>query len=250
MINFSNLIVYRANFINNILSSISWGSLIFIQMLLLTSRMQSGFGWSKDEILLFTGIFSVLISVFHMFITPNFEMLARNINLGKFDHILLKPLDSQFVVSLWLVNYATFIRFIISLIFTGYFLSKNGIALNFRHLIFLTVLLLLGFIILYSLWLFVMSLLFWFTRLTNVVELMFSITGMSRYPGEMFSSFSKLLFYAIFPLIFIVFVPTKIFLGKFQLYELLMQVGLALAMFIGSRKFWKFALKSYTSAGG
>jgi len=249
-INFSNLIVYRTNFVNNILASLSWGGLILIQMLLLTSRSNNSFGWSRDEILLFTGIFSTIISIFHMFITPNFEMLSRNINLGKLDHMLLKPLDSQFLSSVWLVNYATFIRLILSIVFTGYFLNRLSFSLTILNVGFYLILLLLGFVVLYSLWLLVISLLFWFTRLTNIVELMFSITGMSRFPGEMFSQFSRLLFFLIFPILFIVFVPTKIFLGRYQFNDLPFLIFIAIVMSYGSRKFWLFALKHYTSAGG
>lgn len=248
-INFSNLIVYRANFVNNILASVSWGGLVLIQMLLLTSRSNNSFGWSRNEILLFTGIFSTVISLFHIFITPNFELLSRNINLGKLDYLLLKPLDSQFLSSVWLVNYATLIRFILSIIFTGYFLDKLNFSLTILNLSFYLILLLLGFVVLYSLWLFVISLLFWFTRLTNIVELMFSITGMSRFPGEMFSQFSRLLFFLIFPILFIVFIPTKIFLGRYEMNDLLTLIFIAVFMFWGSRKFWQFALRHYTSAG-
>ncbi len=247
-LNWERLIVYRANFINNLVASTVWGGFIVISMLLLTSRTPSAFGWTRDEIMLLVGIFTAVMGFFHAIFGRNFEQLSRITNLGLLDSFLVKPVDSQFLVSLSIINFTSLVRVVWGGMLAAYFFSKLDIAFSWHQVIVSLLLLIFGLVLLYSLWMLVIVLTLWFTRLSNLVDLMFSITGMSRFPREMFQSSSELVFLLIAPITFIIVTPTKALLEKATYSDIYGLLFLTCFFFFLSRKFWFFALKFYTSA--
>src|SRR3972149_8688112 len=76
-LNLSSLVAYRSNFVNSVVSSTAWGVFSLVSIVLLTYRVQSVFGWTREEILLLTGVYSVVIGVFHTLFSRNFVRFSR-----------------------------------------------------------------------------------------------------------------------------------------------------------------------------
>jgi ABC-2 type transport system permease protein len=66
----------------------------------------------------------------------------------------------------------------------------------------------------------------------------------------MYKGASIFLFFALFPLTLVVVTPIKVLLQKASVNDIVWLVVCAISLFIISRKFWQFALRSYTSASG
>jgi len=171
-LNLSALVAYRANFISNIISSISWGVFSIVSIVLLTSKTTVIYGWKREEILLLTTTYSVLIGLFHTLFSKNFERFSRMILYGRLDSILLKPIDSQFLISLWIVNYASLTRIILGIGLTFYFLHQLNIVLSPFIVVSYILITAMSLILLYSIWFIVATLTIWFPRLSNIVEFM------------------------------------------------------------------------------
>ena len=66
--NASVLLAYRGNFMNSVLASLLWCAFSFVSILLLTSRSPDVFGWTRDQLMLLTAMYSVVVGVVHIFI--------------------------------------------------------------------------------------------------------------------------------------------------------------------------------------
>lgn len=249
-LNFSSLTAYRSNFLTSTFSSLTWAVFQIITILILTTNVQTAFGWNRVEMIILVSSFNIFIGIFHMVFSPNFERFSEIINLGQLDTLLLKPVNSQFLVSLWLVNIASIFRVLFGFLFVTYFIISSNIGVSFLSIIGYLLIIPFSLVLLYSIWFIVMTLIIWFTRLTNLVDLMYTLNGFSRYPKEMFKSASPLVFYFVFPLVIIVTTPTKVLLQKFSLSEVIILLAITAVFFYFSKMFWKFALRFYTSAGG
>lgn len=239
---------YRGNFYNSMLASLAWGSFSLYSIVLLTSKSTMIFGWKREEMLLLNGAYGIIISLFHMQFSKNFERFSEIIHHGQLDSILVKPMDSQFLVSFWLFGYASISRTIIAIGYTIYIVTMMHMSLSFSRIAGFVVLAVLGLVTLYSLWFMVITFTVWFTRLHNLAELMFTITGAARYPQEIMRQVSQYVFLFLFPLTLIITLPTKALLGRLGWGELVTIGLLAVGLFAFSRAFWRFALRSYTSA--
>jgi ABC-2 type transport system permease protein len=247
-LNFSSLVIYRGNLVNNIVSSIAWATFSFISIYLLTSKSPSAFGWRREEIIALTAVFGIVIGLFHTLFTKNFEKLSFDILYGKLDSVFCKPIDSQFLCSCTMVGYSSLVRVIMGIVVLVYILPSLSITIGVFEIVgaFLTII--IGILLLYSIWLICTTILFWNPRLTNIIEVLYTVSGLMRYPKEMYQRVSQELFYLVFPLTFLAVTPAKILLKTSSLYDIIGLLVCAGILLLTSRLLWKYALRFYTSA--
>lgn len=247
-LNAAALIVYPANFYNSLLASIGWGFFSLYSVILLTAQTKGAFGWSREEILLLNGVYGIIIGIFHTVFSRNFGRFSKVVHQGQLDSVLMKPIDSQYLLSFWEFGWVSISRVLMAI---GYvIIVSRSLALQTKLIdVFLfAVVGVCGILLLYSIWYMVITFTIWFTRLSNLVDLMFNITGIARYPRSMFAQSAGFAFWFLFPLLLIINIPTKVYLRRIDLGEILLLISIAILFFFGSRIFWKFALRSYTSA--
>lgn len=247
-LNFQALLIYRGNFYTSLFSSVLFGLLSILTIVLLTSQTSQIYGWTRNEIILVTTVYGVVIGTFHMLFSRNFERFSRVIHLGQLDTILTKPVDSQFLVSFWMFNYTSIARILLGLGFTAYMISVMRLTIGFVDVMSFFLFTVFGVTILYSIWFCITTITIWFTRLSNLVDLLYYTTGFARFPQEMYRQFAYYVFLFLLPLTFIVVMPTKAVLQKIQWDEVVTMVVIMIVLLTLSRTFWKFALRYYTSA--
>ena len=90
--------------------------------------------------------------------------------------------------------------------------------------------------------------LIWFPRLTNIIDFLFTINGMARYPSEMMKKLSPGILLFVLPFTLSVATPVKVLVrGSFDA-DILYLIIISIGMFVISRLFWLYALQHYTSA--
>lgn len=249
-INFSQLSAFRGNFINSVISSSAWGIFSVLSIIVLTSRADSVYGWTRQEIILLTGVYSLLLGVFHTLFTRNFEKFSEIIHYGKFDLMLTKPIDSQFLMTCQKIGFTSLSRVVIGIFVIVYIAGTYSLTVNIQTIVLFTFFMLLGLILLYTVWLLVLTITIKYTKLSNLPEFMFSLTSVGRYPQEILKEGFYSLFLLFFPLTLIVNIPVKLMVNKQIHNDLFITIATTLLLVYLSRIVWQYALRSYTSAGG
>lgn len=247
-INLSLFLAYRINFINEFIATSVWTGLIVSTMLLLTRRATVVAGWNQGEMLLLTASIIMILGIFEIHFKRSFQLLPTTIFKGDLDNLLLKPVDSQFMVSFISFKLMGLWRFLIGVIFLWYVLHTYHIHYTFANAVSYAVLLFVGSIIYYTLWFVVSTFLIWNPRLSNLLDVMNSMNHASRFPPDMYREFHTVLFFVLLPYMVLVSTPVKVFLGKAGYQDIISLLVLAVGMFVISRMFWKFSLRYYTSA--
>ncbi len=248
-LNFSVLLTYRAHFYTSLFTSSLWALFHVATVLLLTARTSSVFGWSRDELLVLTGTVGIFWGFFHIIFARNFDRFAYIVDYGQLDGLLLRPIDSQFYVSLRYINYPAFIRIVVGIIILIWVNSYHRLLFSAGQFINFLLFFLVGYIMIYSLWYIITTIIIWQTRLTNINEFLYIISGFMRYPPEVVTSLRNPFAYLLVPFTVVVATPTKFLLQK-KVFgsETLLLLILAVGFFALSRILWKFALRFYTSA--
>lgn len=247
-INLVYLLTYRANFINNIISSLGWGVFQIVWIGLLMGKRGTVFGWTSDDMILLTFGYFMVLGIFHFLFSRNFDAFSRVIDRGEFDAILLKPLDSQFHSTLRIASYANLIRALVGLILIIAWIVIKHYTVTPLQIILFSFYTCVGIITLYSIWLIFITTLIWYPNLSNMTDLLYTVNGLARYPGEMIRSSGKVLLYILIPLSLTISAPMKILLHKNALEDVLILTVVGIALFVVSRMFWKHSLKFYMSA--
>lgn len=247
-INFSSLLAHKANFINNIVSTMVWALFQLVWVGLLTFRTKSAYGWSRQELILLAASYVFMIGFLHMFFTRNFDRLSQLIDRGGLDNLLIKPLDSQFIVSCWYINLTQIVRLILGSSIIFYLINTMHLHVTIINAIGYAILILSGVILMYSIWFLFSTSLIWFPRLTNIIDFLYMINGAARFPPEMIRESRNFVLLFLIPFTLTLAVPTRVLIQRVMYGDMTELIVLMFVLFIISRIFWKFALRSYTSA--
>lgn len=237
---------YRINFIITAFSSL--GNLLgSIFSLFLFYRTGYTFtGWSWEAALVVLGIFTLLQGFSATFLAPNLNRIVRHVQEGTLDFVLLKPIRSQFWLSVHTISLWGIPDLIFGLLIIGYAGTKLNLGID-KYL--LTIFpLCCGLVILYSLWFILGSTSIWFVKIYNVTEVLKGFLEAGRYPITAYPATYRFFFTFVVPVSFLTTVPAQSMLGQIQFVWLLGAGLLALILFFISTQFWRFALRFYTSA--
>jgi ABC-2 type transport system permease protein len=237
---------YRINFIISAFSSL--GNLVgSIFGLFLFYRTGYTFtDWSWDAALLVLGNFTLLQGLSETFLSPNLNRIVRHVQEGTLDFVLLKPIRSQFWLSIHTLSLWGIPDLIFGLIIIIYAGTKLNLGID-KYL--LTILPLgCGLVILYSLWFILAATSIWFVKIYNITEVLRGFLEAGRYPITAYPAAYRFFFTFIVPVAFLTTIPAQAMLGNIQFTWLLGAGLLALILFLISTQFWRFALRFYTSA--
>ena len=237
---------YRINFIISAFSSL--GNLVgSIFGLFLFYRTGYTFtGWSWEAALVVLGFFTLLQGFASTFLAPNLNQIVRHVREGTLDFVLLKPIRSQFWLSLHTLSPWGIPDLIVGLLIIVYAGTKLNLGID-KYL--LTIFpLACSVVILYSLWFILGATTIWFVKIYNVTEVLRGFLEAGRYPITSYPAAYRFFFTFVVPVTFLTTVPAQAMLGQIQFTWLLGAGFLAVILFFISTQFWRFALRFYTSA--
>ncbi len=247
--NLTVLLEYRGALFTTFFAVLLWSFFHIIMIILLTYRRNNFFGWNRDEMLLLTGSFSVFWGIFHVLFALNFRRLAELIDRGNLDYVLVKPIDSQFQISFWVTNFMTGFRIFLGIGVIAYVLITNHITPTPMDYLTYILLGLWGTILIYCIWLAVSTILIWQPRLTNIIDLLYFISGMTRYPSEMAGAIGNAAGLFLLPIFLALSTPTEFLLGRPSIIHVITLISSTIFLIFLSRFIWRNALRFYTSSG-
>lgn len=237
---------YRANFVIASLSSLGSLAGSLFGLFLFYRNDYTFEGWSWEEALVVLGVFTLLQGFAGTFLSPNLNKIVRQVQEGTLDFVLLKPISAQYWLSLRTLSPWGMPDILFGLIVIGYAGSRLGLSpLNY---VVALVPLSFGLLSLYSLWFMLGSLSIWFVKIYNVTEVLRGLIEAGRYPMGAYPVAYRFFFTFVVPIAFLTTIPAETILGRGSLGWSLLSGGLAIALFIASNLFWRFALRFYTSA--
>lgn len=249
LISWRTFIVYRGNFYTSVFSSLLWAVFSFVTVLLMTARVTSVAGWKPEEIVLMTTVYGIFIGIFHVFFSQNFEHFVRLSDKAELDMYLLKPIDTQYLLSFWSFNIPGITRIVMGIFLTALFIQKAHFSVSGTQVIISVALLSIGGVMVYSVWFLCATLTLWFPKLTNIIDFLYSGTNLSRFPKDMYDQGLREFSYVLLPVGLIIATPVKVLTGSIP-YEYIVLLSIfSICFFVCSRLFWRFALKYYTSSG-
>lgn len=249
-INFSGRLAYRFNFL-----LMAFG--VFCQIFFNLAFIRIIFGWVRNikgwdyyEVLLVVGTVMLLDGL--MWASFAFmSALKMHIRQGTLDGLIVKPMDTQYLASIYrgdLEDTARIIAAVGVIIFCINNLSIGWMSLPLNLLWYL-VLVICGWIIIYSISVMFSSISFWTIETTSSSSLADTIIRSSQYPVDIFSGkWIRYLFTFILPLGFLGTVPAKIFSRGFDPLLVIGSVLTAFVFFSISRFIWNKGLAKYSSA--
>ena len=237
---------YRINFILAALTSLGNLSGSIFGLFLFYRTGYTFQGWRWEEALIVLGIFTLLQGFSSTFLAPNLNRIVDHVQKGTLDFVLLKPISSQFWLSIHTLSPWGLPDIIFGSILISYAGGRLGITLT--NYLISAIPLVFGLGSLYSLWFMLGATSIWFVKIYNVTEVLRGLLEAGRYPMVAYPIAYRFFFTFVVPVAFFTTVPAEAMLGRVQVGWIVGAGLLALGLLIVTRFFWSFALRFYTSA--
>lgn len=239
---------YRVEFLSNVFMNVfylAWAVVSVAVFFLHTDKMGD---WTWPEVLMVVALFTLFSGVMEALLRPNVGAVLDQIRDGTFDFVLTKPVNAQFIASLRNIVVWRLSDIVIGLALIVYALAQLHIVPTLGQVALFVLMLLAATAIVYSLWLMMVSLAFWFVRLDNFTELFYGFYEAGRYPVTIYRGAVRVLLTFVVPIAFVTTFPASALLGRIDPTMTLVGFAFAIGLFVISNRFWVFAVRHYSSA--
>ncbi len=240
---------FKSNFILWIFVEVLWFALqlSFIGVIYLhTDHIAS---WKKWEVVMLVGASHFIQQIFQAFFLINCTNLSELVRTGKFDFLLLLPLNTRFVVSFRQVDLGGFVNAASAVAVMTFAAHKMEYVPTLAQIFGFLGLCVCGIIIHYSLMFLLATVSFWTVRAQGIVWGYYNMFQIARMPDEAFRGIFKGVFTFVIPMLLVTNVPVRVLVNKVASPgQMLLLVAMSVVCFVISEWGWRVSIKRYTSA--
>ncbi|MFO0959159.1 MAG: ABC-2 family transporter protein [Isosphaeraceae bacterium] len=244
---------FRGNFLVKLSVEVIWLGIMLAFYQVVFGKTNDIAGWTKPEYYFFVGCFFAINGLIETLFLENCNEFAELVRTGDLDFLLLKPIDEQFLISMrkfdWgtapnvLMGAAVMVLALVQLHWQFDLLAVLAFAFTFACSIGIA----------YSFMLILTATSVWLVRNQSLMEMWWLFSSMARYPREIFSGRSwaeplgRFFVYAV-PILLVSNVPARVMVKVIDPWMVAYTTFAAIMTFLISRRFFRWALRSYRSA--
>ena len=249
-LNLAEELQYRDNFVASVLGTVFWIVTALLTLAVFFSHTTRLGGWDYWEVVVLLGVFNALTGVIEAVLRPGIGRLAGEVRSGGLDLVLAKPVDPQGFVSFRRLDIWRLTDVVLGLALAGYALHRLGRTPSLAQLAAFALALASAAVVVYALWVVLMSLAFWFVSVENLSVLFDAVYEGARYPVSAYPDALRFLFVYLIPIAWTTTIPASALTGRLG-----PEIGVVAALVAGvafalARLVWRAALKRYTGASG
>jgi ABC-2 type transport system permease protein len=239
---------YAANFLLGVFHSLLNFATGWLGLFVVFGQVETLRGWDYDAALAVLGVYLVVGAVSSLVVTPSLDRLGGmegEIWHGTFDFTLLRPVNTQFLVSLRHWRLLALFDVLLGLLVVG--VAAGRAAPTPSQLAAFVLALAAGLLTLYAVFLFFTSLVFWSPGFL-FTWIYYGIFEMARYPVGVYPGFLRLILTWVIPIGIMTTVPAQALTGELPAWLLAAAVLFALGAFALASLTFRTALRRYASA--
>lgn len=238
---------YRSGIVVRLLANVIGITTSLLLLWVMFQQVESVGGWSFHQVLVLIGIVYTIEFVVEVWFYPSLNPISGYVRRGEFDLLLLKPVASQFLVTFRYLQVVESAGIIVGLCVIGYGMNRLDVVTPLNVLL-LVVFLIAAIIIIYSVYLALSTLAFWFTRIEEVATIIWLHSTAGAFPISAYPPWARLLFTFVLPVAFVTNVPAEAATGRLSWGWGIGGIAFAVLALAAATWLWNRAIRSYSSA--
>jgi ABC-2 type transport system permease protein len=239
---------FRTSFLLSAGSTMLWALFSMLLAGLIFSNVRQVAGWDLDRMFILTGTFLLVEGLSAALFHRNMQRLSDMVNKGELDFVLIRPISSQFLVSVRYVDFGDLPTAVVGIAYIVIGVGRLGLAPGPVEIGSYVVLVLSALLSLYAIWFILVTLVLWTGRINNIAAVVEPFMGLARMPSDVYQGLAKPILTYGLPIAAIATLPSKALLGIVEPGMVPYQLVLAAVLLWLSHWFWHFSLRRYTSA--
>lgn len=247
-VNVQMSLAYRADTVVNILLNLMWLGWELLSLSIIFSNTETIAGWGFGELIALLGVFRLVNTLMIALIWPNTEKFNQSIRDGSMDYTLLQPVNSLFLVTFSRMTVWRIWDLLLAVVLIVIGINMAGNITSPLSILTFILLTVSGAIIIYSLWIVLIALTFWFTKFDNNVTILQALLDAGRYPVTVYPVWLRIIVTFIIPIAVATTIPLQGLRGDLTILRVLMFLAIGIAAFLIASRVWKAGLKRYSGA--
>lgn len=239
---------YRVNFFLQLFQSLLATGTGLVVLALVYGQVDKLNGWSRPELLVVLGVFTILGGLIQAVIKPNLVQFMEEVADGKLDYVLAKPVDAQLLVSIRAIRLWQAIDVVVGAIVMSVGAARLHPTPDALAVLGFLVALGLGAVVVYCFLVLLATTAFWSVRVDTFVESFDGIYQAGRWPVGIYPSWLRLGLTVVVPVGFAVTVPAQALTDRLTWPTLAGATALAAVLAAVARVCWRFGLRHYSGA--
>ncbi|WKZ39800.1 MAG: ABC-2 family transporter protein [Anaerolineales bacterium] len=247
-VNVQMALAYRADTIVNILLNLMWLGWELLSLSIIFSNTETLGGWGIGELIALLGVFRLVNTLMIALIWPNTEKFNQSIRDGSMDYTILQPVNSMFLVTFSRITVWRIWDLVLAVILIVIGINMSGDVTSPLQILTFVLLAITGTIVIYSLWIILIALTFWFTKFDNNVTILQALMDAGRYPVTVYPVWLRVIVTFIIPIAVATTIPLQALRGELVSGQVLMYIAISIVSFLVASIVWKAGLKRYSGA--
>jgi len=239
---------YRANFVASFASTCFYLLTALLTLSLFFRHATSLGGWDFWEVVVLLGVFNALSGLVEAILRPGIGDLAAQVRSGNLDLVLSRPVDAQVFVTFRHIDIWRLADILLGLGVSAYALLHLGRFPTALQIIAFFVTFGAAGLVVYAIWVTLMSLAFWFVSVENIATLFDAVFEGARYPVSAYPQALRFLFFYLLPVAWTTTIPASALTGRLSFGTAVAATGVGLGALVFSRLLWRAAIRRYTGA--
>jgi len=247
-VNLQIALAYRADTAVNILINLMWLGWELVGLSIIFANTDTLAGWGPGELITLLGVFRLVNLLMAALIWPATEKFNASVRDGSLDYTLIQPADSLLLVSIsrivvwrvWELGLAAVLMIV------G--VRMSGGVTDLQSLGSFLLLMVSGAIVIYSLWVALIALTFWFVKFDNNVTILQALLDSGRYPATIYPPWLRLIVTYLVPIAVATTVPLQGLRGDLAAAQVALFLAVGAFSFTLARQIWKAGVKRYSGA--
>ena len=164
------------------------------------------------------------------------------------DYTLLQPINSMFLVTFSRITVWRAWDLILATVLIVVGINIAGDTVTSINLLTFFLLTVSGAVVIYSLWIVLIALTFWFTKFDNNVTILQALLDAGRYPVTVYPVWLRILVTFVVPIAVATTVPLQGLRGELTIGRALIFIAISIASFLIASQVWRRGLKQYSGA--
>ena len=247
-VNIQMALAYRADTVVNILLNLMWLGWELLSLNIIFSNTTTLGGWGLGELIALLGVFRLVNTLMIALIWPNTEKFNQSIRDGSMDYTILQPVNSMFLVTFSRITVWRIWDLVLAIILIVVGINMAGDITTPLNILTFILLAITGTLIIYSLWIVLIAMTFWFTKFDNNVTILQALLDAGRYPSTVYPVWLRVIVTFVIPIAVATTIPLQALRGELEPSRILLFIGVSIISFWVATKVWKLGLKRYSGA--
>lgn len=239
---------YRVNLLLEVMQMVVVAGTSIAAVLILFSYTSVMNGWTLAQMIVLLGVYYMVQGVEELVFQPSFQKFMEGVREGTLDFVLLKPVSSQFMVSVRHFQTVQTLQVLLGLGVTVFGVAQLASEVTAASALAFAITLVCGFVLIYALLLVLSTLAFWFVRVDNILAIFWAFIDAGRFPIDIYPGWLRLTMSTVIPVGIAVTIPAKAIAGLIDPPTIALIMGATIGAWLLSRAFWKRGLRAYTGA--